>query len=156
LLYLKHGSQIDTKTVRPADHSADPHRGGPRTVLVLIRPGLLAAALSALALAALAGPGARERRSAPAVRSAIRSGAVVVAIDDFRYEPARLTVRPGTAVTFTNRDPTAHTVSSGFPGLDTGTLAWGERRTLRFATPGTYSFICRFHAFMQMQVVVRR
>ncbi len=80
---------------------------------------------------------------------------VEVTIKSYAYHPAALTVASGTRITFVNQDPTAHTATAiGSQKLDTGTLNSGQRATVTVTAPGTYSYICQFHAFMRGTVTV--
>lgn len=78
-------------------------------------------------------------------------GAASVQISNFAFQPAAPTLHTGERITFTNRDSTAHTATSGGgPGsFDTGTLKPGQSRTITLTRPGTYSYYCQFHAFMR-------
>jgi plastocyanin len=78
-----------------------------------------------------------------------------IVIEEYRFQPAVLTVAAGTRVTWTNRDDDAHTVvsDSGLfrsPGLDTG-----ESFSFTFDRPGTYPFTCSVHPRMVGTVIVR-
>jgi plastocyanin len=60
-------------------------------------------------------------------------------------------------VTWTNRDPEPHTVTSQGQGqgpLRSATLASGARYSYRFTTPGTYKYLCTVHPFMTATVTV--
>jgi plastocyanin len=78
-----------------------------------------------------------------------------VAINNYAYTPATITVAAGTKITFTNSDKTAHTATSTKPGFDTGTLKPGASHVVTVTKPGTYSYYCQFHAFMKGTIVVR-
>jgi len=69
--------------------------------------------------------------------------------------PARISIAPGTRVTFNNRDQTAHTATGMTRPFDTGTIRPGQSRTVTFIKPGTYTYYCQFHAFMHGTVTVR-
>jgi plastocyanin len=85
------------------------------------------------------------------------------------YRPARLTVRKGATVTWTQRDPGVHTVTSGTVDdgaaavtvhpddrFDSGELPTGRTYTHRFAATGTYRYFCQIHpATMRGTVTVR-
>ena len=122
--------------------------------------GLLAAALTACGSHASSSltPSAAV---APAHASARHDKAVphiTVAIRRYAFAPGRLVIAPGTRVTFVNHDGAAHTASAhptGAAGFDTGTINPGRRATLTFAKPGTYTYLCQFHAFMHGTIVVR-
>jgi plastocyanin len=79
----------------------------------------------------------------------------MVTIQNFAFSPATLTVAPGTTVVWTNRDSTAHTVTSdtgAWPA--SGPLATGQSFSLTFARPGTYPYHCSIHPTMKASVVV--
>jgi plastocyanin len=82
------------------------------------------------------------------------SGHVTVVIRNFKYAPAKLTVKSGTRVTFSNHDMTAHTATAN-SGFDSGTIKPGASATVKFGKLGTYPYICQFHAFMHGTVVVQ-
>jgi amicyanin len=83
-------------------------------------------------------------------------GGTAVAIADFKFSPATLTVPVGTTVTWTNQDEEPHTVAAKdgsfhSPGMDThGTYSF------TFATPGKFDYICSIHPFMAGTVVVTK
>ncbi|MFH8475825.1 cupredoxin domain-containing protein [Streptomyces sp. NPDC018000] len=85
------------------------------------------------------------------------AGKVLITIKDFAFEPARLTVAPGTLITVVNKDAATHTVTAtGSKAFDTGNVASG--RTVSFTAPtkpGTYSFICTIHPYMKGSLIVR-
>lgn len=73
--------------------------------------------------------------------------------------PQGITVSPGTTVTWTNRDPTSHTVTSSStpPGqaLNSGFLAQGGTFSFTFTVPGSYEYHCDPHPFMTGTVTVK-
>ena len=76
---------------------------------------------------------------------------------EFSYLPARIRVKPGTQVTFTNEGDLPHTATStaGMEGKwDTDVLAKGASQTITFDKPGNYYYICTPHQFMYGQVIV--
>lgn len=80
---------------------------------------------------------------------------VTVAISDYAYHPAALTVTPGTHIRFVNHDQTAHTATTSGSGFDTGTVAPGGRATVVLTKSGDYHYYCQFHPFMTGTVVVK-
>ncbi|MGE7434039.1 MULTISPECIES: cupredoxin domain-containing protein [unclassified Kitasatospora] len=78
-------------------------------------------------------------------------------IKNFAFNPATLTVKVGTKVTWTNTDPDAHTVTSkqgsGGP-LQSAALATNDTYSYTFTTPGSYPYFCSIHPFMTATVVV--
>ena len=107
-------------------------------------------------------PGMSGMQSPPASASATAAdspapqGGTAVAITDFKFNPAALTVPVGTAVTWTNQDEEPHTIAAKdgsfhSPGMDThGTYSF------TFTTPGSYDYICSIHPFMTGTVVVTK
>jgi plastocyanin len=81
-----------------------------------------------------------------------------VAIRNFAFSPASLTVRAGTEVTWTNQDSDAHTVTSDGSGgpLNSKALNTGDTFSHTFAEPGTYKYLCTIHPFMTATVTVTR
>ncbi len=77
------------------------------------------------------------------------------AIVDFSYQPARLTIRPGTTVVWNNRGQVAHTVTAEDRSFDTGEIDSGQTGSLTFSRPGTYRYHCTPHPFMKGEIVVR-
>jgi YVTN family beta-propeller protein len=63
-------------------------------------------------------------------------------------------VRAGQTVTWTNRDPVPHTVTSDDGLWDSGDIAAGVSFSHRFVVPGTYAYHCGYHPAMQATVVV--
>jgi plastocyanin len=78
-----------------------------------------------------------------------------VLISGYAFRPATITVAPGARVTFTNRDQTNHTATSNSGAFDTGTIGPRASRTVILKRPGTYTYLCQFHAFMKATVVVK-
>jgi plastocyanin len=86
-----------------------------------------------------------------APRSAPRSDDDV-AIAGFSFRPGEIEVTSGTEVTWTNSDPTEHTVTGD--GFGSDTLAAGDRFSHRFSRPGIYRYRCAIHPEMTAQVRV--
>jgi LPXTG-motif cell wall-anchored protein len=104
----------------------------------MTRAPLLVAAL-ALALAVPANAG---------------SGTTVRAVDN-RFQPATVTVAPGTLVTWANAGTSAHEVTGD--GFASGNLDPGKAYSWMPPRAGTYAYVCRYHASAGMKgtVVVR-
>ncbi|WP_439926011.1 cupredoxin domain-containing protein [Nitrobacter sp. JJSN] len=70
-----------------------------------------------------------------------------VMIDNFTFEPAQLTVKVGTTVTWTNRDDIPHTVVSAgkfrSKALDTD-----DQYSFTFTSAGDYKYFCSLHPHM--------
>jgi plastocyanin len=83
-----------------------------------------------------------------------RAASHTVAIADFAFAPASLTITVGETVTWTNEDQAVHTATSTSGAFDSGELAQGDSYALTFTTPGTYPYLCTPHPEMTGQIVV--
>ena len=79
-------------------------------------------------------------------RSAARETSVT--IKDYAFTPATLTVPAGTTVTWTNNDAVPHTATASDGSFDSGNLNPGQSFSFTFATPGSYPYVCQYHAGM--------
>ena len=71
-----------------------------------------------------------------------------------RFEPATLTIAPGSTVRWFNDDSLPHTVTATDASWDSGNLAPGSRFERRFDSPGTYAYLCRYHPGQTGTIVV--
>ena len=76
-------------------------------------------------------------------------------IAGFAYRPGTLTVKPGTTVTWTNTDATAHTVTASNGAFSSPQLRKGGGYARRFARTGRFASICALHPQMKGVVVVK-
>jgi plastocyanin len=96
-------------------------------------------------------------RPAPGVESANTPAPVgpnAVSIDGFAFVPAILTVKAGTAVTWTNKDEEPHTVVADGGAFRSEALGSGGTFTFTFSMAGTIDYVCSIHPFMHGSVVV--
>src|SRR5687767_1950224 len=84
-----------------------------------VRPWSILAAALGVALLAGACSDPDKKQAAPA-GTAPTGGQSAVAVQLFQFQPSPLQVSSGTAITWTNRDETVHTVTSGAPGAADG------------------------------------
>jgi plastocyanin len=91
------------------------------------------------------------------VASPAASAEVTVHIKDFFMDPAAVTVKPGTTVTWINDGPTIHTTTSrATPALwDSGILQVGQKFSHTFTKPGEYDYWCSLHPQMLGKVIVK-
>jgi plastocyanin len=96
----------------------------------------------------------KVRPDAPKVRqeSAAAGGGDAVSIAGFAFEPVDLQVAPGTEVTWTNDDPTPHTVTADSGEFDSGTLDAGA--TFAVAVDGSVTYFCEIHPTMKGTITV--
>ena len=71
------------------------------------------------------------------------------------YEPRETTIDVGQAVMITNSGRTSHTASASSGEFDTGLITGGASATIRFDTPGTYTYFCQPHPWMKGTIIVR-
>jgi amicyanin len=86
--------------------------------------------------------------------SVAQNNVVPVTIDNFVFEPARLTVKVGTTVNWTNRDDIPHTVASKERLFKSKALDTDESYSYTFTTPGEYDYFCSLHPHMTGTIVV--
>ena len=70
------------------------------------------------------------------------------------FSPPSFTVKVGSTVTWINRDPTTHTVTSTTGVFDSKNLASGATFKWTPAQPGTYEYYCVIHPNMKGTIVV--
>jgi plastocyanin len=70
-----------------------------------------------------------------------------VHIDNFVFEPAELTVKVGTTVTWTNRDDIPHLIVSAGK-FRSKTLDTDDKFSYTFTAAGDYKYFCSLHPHM--------
>jgi len=75
-------------------------------------------------------------------------------VQNFLFCPVTVNVARGSELRWINRDQVPHTVSADGDVFDTGNFGRDEPRSIRFDTPGTFTYFCRLHPFMRGTVVV--
>jgi plastocyanin len=97
--------------------------------------------------------------STPSGPSAPAGASGITITRGFSFDPLQLSVDRGAAVTWTNTDMIAHTVTAGEPGSPNGKFDQrvepGGTFTFTFADAGTYEFFCNIHRGMRGTVVVK-
>ena len=82
------------------------------------------------------------------------SGEIAVNIAGFAFDPAVLTVKVGTTITWTNRDSAPHTVTANDNSWGSGDLAQGDSFSFIFAQAETFAYHCGVHPTMKATVTV--
>jgi len=84
------------------------------------------------------------------------SGEAPVDIVNFEFKPQKVMVKPGTKVTWTNRDTAIHDIkdTSSLATPQSKDLAKGDTFSITYAQPGSYSYICGIHQYMMGTVEV--
>lgn len=75
-----------------------------------------------------------------------------VIIQDYKYQPAEITIQSGETVTWINKDSVKHTATGD--SFDSGLFGKGESFQQVFDEPGTYDYICTPHPYMKGKVSV--
>jgi len=75
-----------------------------------------------------------------------------VEIEDFKFQPAEITVTQGSTITWTNKDDVGHTVKFTFE--ESRLLGKGDSYSYTFNQKGTFDYECGPHPFMKGKVTV--
>jgi len=82
-------------------------------------------------------------------------GANAIEIKSYAFSPSELTIKKGETVTWTNKDPTSHTITSDSGDeLDSGPLSSGGTYSHTFNNVGTFDYHCSIHSTMKGKVIV--
>ena len=77
-----------------------------------------------------------------------------VAIENFAFTPAELTVKPGTTVTFENRDDIPHLVVAVDGKYRSKALDTNDKFSVVFDKLGEYAYFCGLHPHMKGKIIV--
>ncbi len=78
------------------------------------------------------------------------------------FSPVTQTVTSGTTITFTSQDTAVHNIDfisippgATIPGgTPSSNLKQGDSYTVTLTTPGTYTYVCDYHAWMKATITV--
>ncbi|HVM93121.1 MAG TPA: cupredoxin family copper-binding protein [Terriglobales bacterium] len=87
--------------------------------------------------------------------AAAGTDAAQVSISSYAFNPATLTVKAGTTVTWTNHDDDPHSIDSVDGKFKSKALDTGSKFEYRFSEAGEYPYNCRFHPKMTAKIVVQ-
>lgn len=118
-----------------------------------------APAASAPAASATAPPAATTAPAATGTVSTaacqpVAGGTATVTIQGFAFDPAGLTVKAGTTVTWTNQDSTNHTATADDGSFNCGVISHGTSKSFTFTTAGTFAYHCAIHTYMKGTITV--
>jgi len=105
--------------------------------------------------------GCTSAQSPPSTTQATQApagGSNHIAIKNFAFSPATLTIKTGTTVTWTNQDGAPHQISSdpGAPvAFNSESLANGASYQFTFTQAGTYDYHCTIHPAMKGTIIVQ-
>jgi plastocyanin len=84
---------------------------------------------------------------------------VAVAIREFKFEPATVTVHQGDTVEWKNDDNVPHTATANGdgqkPAFDSDTIKTGGTWRYVAGTKGTYNYTCTFHPNMKGELIIQ-
>ncbi len=111
-----------------------------RTVADMKVPTILAAGLALLVV----GVSSAAAQPAPAAQNTT----IDVAIDNFAFAPAEITVPAGTTVSWANRQAVRHTTTADHGEWDSSILTSGQTFQLTLDTVGDFAYHCDVHPDM--------
>ena len=91
----------------------------------------------------------------PAEKATAAGEAIPVAIKNFRFAPAILTIKVGDTVAWTNEDNAPHTVESSGMTFKSDELSKGGKYSYTFTKAGEYNYICGIHPSMKGSIKVQ-
>jgi plastocyanin len=119
------------------------------------RPLRLGTALGAAAIVAgVALTGCSSGAKTKAGASGPAKSTNTVAIKNFAFVPAVITVKAGTVVTWTNTDNVMHSATADDKAFDSKLFGKGESYSFTFTKAGTFSYHCTPHQYMTGKVIV--
>lgn len=97
-----------------------------------------------------------QKPSSPGTKAkAMNADPNEVEIENFSFQPATLTVKAGTKVTWVNRDDVPHTATDTDKRFKSKTLDTDDKFSFTFEQPGTYNYYCALHPKMTAQIIVK-
>lgn len=94
------------------------------------------------------------RADAPLLQKQTPEPSLGVSIERFAFSPEALKVPVGTTVTWTNRDPTAHTITADDGSFDSGQIQPAGTFSKTYDRAGTFAYHCLIHPSMQGKIEV--
>jgi plastocyanin len=106
-------------------------------------------------VAAVLGAAAAPLPAALLLPAMAQNAASVITIDNFTFNPQRLTVKTGTTVTWTNKDDIPHGIASSNNAFSKSkALDTDGSYSFTFTAPGTYQYFCYLHPRMTGTIMV--
>lgn len=78
----------------------------------------------------------------------------VVIIEKFEFATNAQSILPGDTVVWINNDIVPHTATASDGSWDTGSIAPGERRSIRITDGFSTDYFCRFHPMMRSRLAI--
>jgi plastocyanin len=87
--------------------------------------------------------------------SEVHAEDMVIQIENFTFNPAELTIKPGTKVTWTNADDIPHSVVEDGTKFRSKPLDTGETFSMAFTDVGEFGYFCGLHPHMKGKIIVK-
>ena len=87
--------------------------------------------------------------------SDVRAEDMVIQIENFTFNPAELTIKPGTTVTWKNADDIPHSVVGDGTKFRSKPLDTGETFSMKFTDAGEIGYFCGLHPHMKGKIIVK-
>jgi len=85
----------------------------------------------------------------------VNGQSAAVSLNNFSFDPATLTIKTGTTVTWTNNDAVSHTVTSDTGNLlSSPVLSPGQSFSFTFISPGSVNYHCNIHRTMKGAIII--
>ena len=122
---------------------------------------LAAIAIAVVTVVGLSGASSSSSNTMAGMNMTVRGGdngapvaTDAVAIKNFGFSPATITINAGSTVVWTNNDSVQHDITFDGGGISSSVLNHSDTFSHTFATAGTYHYICSIHPFMHGTVIV--
>lgn len=89
-----------------------------------------------------------------ALATPARAATHAVTIRGNRFRPAKITIKAGDSVTWTNDDGLDHTATAMDKSWTTKSLSGGNSGSVTFSVKGTHKYKCKWHPSMRGTVTV--
>ena len=80
---------------------------------------------------------------------------VTIKIENFTFNPASITIKPGTTVIWINGDDIPHSVVENNKNFKSPPLDTGQKYSVVLTTAGEVDYFCGFHNHMTGKVIVQ-
>ncbi len=78
---------------------------------------------------------------------------IEITIENFAFSPSDVTIKPGTRVTWINKDEAPHTATSNDKKFNSGGLDTDDKFSFVFNDKGEYPYVCTLHP--QMKAIIK-
>ena len=110
--------------------------------------------LASAAIAAALGATTALMLAAAVLPGRAQSPVSAVSVDNFTFNPQRLTIKAGSTVSWTNKDDIPHAIASVSALFRSKALDTDDNYSFTFTSPGTYQYFCSLHPHMTGTIVV--